>query len=49
MERMFFFVLISIIMIHIQTCLWVMLPQLLTNDPDPRNYHINTWIQEFIE
>ena len=49
MERMFFFVLLSIVMIHIQTCLWVMLPQLLTNEPNARDFYKNTWIQEFIE
>jgi len=44
MERMFFFILITIILIHIQTCLWVMLPQFLNEETDPKYYYRNTWI-----
>jgi hypothetical protein len=42
-ERLFFFMLVFIILSHISTCLWVLVAQFQSEDFD------GTWVEAFIE
>jgi hypothetical protein len=42
-ERLFFFLLVFIILCHISTCLWVMIASLSSED------FVDTWVESFIE
>ena len=45
-ERMIFFFLIFLILIHIMACFWIIIPQ-FQND-DATNYE-GTWLQDLVE
>ena len=47
-ERLFFFALISMILCHIFSCLWIMLPQFITQQEDDSLFYKDSWIEEFI-
>ena len=44
-ERIFFFALASILLMHIMTCFWVMLPQFLTIEDD--SLYAGTWLEKY--
>lgn len=44
-ERLFFFMLISLVLIHIVSCLWIMIPQLSMEGDNPV-FH-DSWLEQF--
>ena len=45
-ERLFFFILLSLVTVHIVSCLWVMLPSLIEEDDDLEHNirYEDTWL-----
>lgn len=49
-QRLFFFCLVSMMLMHIITCFWIILPQLLTMErTGDQPFYEGTWIAEFYE
>ena len=48
-ERLFFFMLLAIILTHIVSCVFIMLPQFTHNNDDELMFHKGTWIEDFVE
>lgn len=47
-ERLFLFGMVSMIGCHIFACLWIMLPQYVTNEEDPELYWKDSWLEPFV-
>ena len=46
-ERLYFFLLLFILMNHIIACMWIMQPQFSGKNPNPDLFYEGTWLEPF--